>query len=164
MDRVLDQKIKKVVECRSDTPAMLEALQAIAVFYGQQKGNTAEARKSLRQVCNYMYIHKHHVPWSHSSYWHAAGLLHHRIWRSKIWSYVIASWRSLVSYANVWMLWKVTPRVLKVIVKVYMKGKDLLSTIVVKIMALSMIYIYVKLPHMSLSLGLPSFPSIHQDP
>jgi len=28
---------------------MMEALQALAVFYGQQ-GNTAEARKSLRQV------------------------------------------------------------------------------------------------------------------
>lgn len=30
---------------------MIEALEAIAVFYGrQQGGNTAEARKSLRQV------------------------------------------------------------------------------------------------------------------
>jgi hypothetical protein len=41
----------QVVEARTDTPAMLEALQAIAAFYGQQQGgNTAEARKSLRQV------------------------------------------------------------------------------------------------------------------
>jgi hypothetical protein len=40
-----------VVEARTDTPAMLEALQAIAAFYGhEQGGNTAEARKNLRQV------------------------------------------------------------------------------------------------------------------
>lgn len=39
-----------MVEARTDTPAMLEALQAIAAFYGQKEGgNTAEARKSLRQ-------------------------------------------------------------------------------------------------------------------
>jgi hypothetical protein len=77
MERVLDQKIKKVrhevpaylvfphpksskvaqhrsrvqvIEARTDTPTMLEALQAIAVFYGQDGGNTADARKSLRQV------------------------------------------------------------------------------------------------------------------
>lgn len=41
----------QVVEVRTDTPAMLEALQAIAAFYGQEQGgNTAEARKNLRQV------------------------------------------------------------------------------------------------------------------
>lgn len=40
-----------MVEARTDTPAMLEALQAIAAFYGhEQGGNTAEARKNLRQV------------------------------------------------------------------------------------------------------------------
>lgn len=50
MERVLKQKVRKMVECRTDTPAMLEALQAIAAFYGQREGgNTAEARKSLRQ-------------------------------------------------------------------------------------------------------------------
>lgn len=41
----------KVMEARTDTPAMLEALQAITAFYGhEQGGNTAEARKNLRQV------------------------------------------------------------------------------------------------------------------
>ena len=50
MERVLEQKLRKVVESRTDTPAMLEALQAIAAFYGQREGgNTAEARKFLRQ-------------------------------------------------------------------------------------------------------------------
>jgi len=50
MERVLEQKVRKVVEGRTDTPAMLEALQAIAAFYGHREGgNTAEARKSLRQ-------------------------------------------------------------------------------------------------------------------
>lgn len=40
----------QVVEARTNTPSMIEALEAIAVFYGKQGGNTAEARKSLRQV------------------------------------------------------------------------------------------------------------------
>eukprot|EP00639_Heterosigma_akashiwo_P023004 CAMPEP_0206417892 /NCGR_PEP_ID=MMETSP0294-20121207/37618_1 /ASSEMBLY_ACC=CAM_ASM_000327 /TAXON_ID=39354 /ORGANISM="Heterosigma akashiwo, Strain CCMP2393" /LENGTH=115 /DNA_ID=CAMNT_0053880835 /DNA_START=11 /DNA_END=355 /DNA_ORIENTATION=+ len=47
MSRVLDKKLKKVLEMRTDTPAMLESLQAISEFYDE--GNTFDARKSLRQ-------------------------------------------------------------------------------------------------------------------
>lgn len=70
--RVLDKKLKKVLELRTDTPAMLCALDALASFYGQPAdvsskaatapvavdrtltensksgGNTLQARRTLR--------------------------------------------------------------------------------------------------------------------
>ena len=45
--RVLDKKIKRLLEMRTDSPEMLRALGSLSSFYGS-KGNTLEARRSLR--------------------------------------------------------------------------------------------------------------------
>eukprot|EP00616_Rhizochromulina_sp_CCMP1243_P008845 CAMPEP_0118980786 /NCGR_PEP_ID=MMETSP1173-20130426/29108_1 /TAXON_ID=1034831 /ORGANISM="Rhizochromulina marina cf, Strain CCMP1243" /LENGTH=726 /DNA_ID=CAMNT_0006931157 /DNA_START=89 /DNA_END=2265 /DNA_ORIENTATION=- len=46
MSAVLDQKLKKALELRTDTPVMLEALDSIGEFW---ESNTLEARRNLRQ-------------------------------------------------------------------------------------------------------------------
>jgi conserved oligomeric Golgi complex subunit 6 len=45
--RVLDKKIKRLMDMRTDSPEMLRALGSLSSFYGS-KGNTLEARRSLR--------------------------------------------------------------------------------------------------------------------
>ncbi|CAM9805517.1 unnamed protein product [Choristocarpus tenellus] len=65
MSRVLDKKLTKVLEMRTDAPAMLESLEAISTLFAEQHleqekitkagtgvgkgGNTLDARKSLRE-------------------------------------------------------------------------------------------------------------------
>ncbi|CAN0124262.1 unnamed protein product, partial [Discosporangium mesarthrocarpum] len=53
MSRVLDKKLNKVLEMRTDAPAMLESLEAISTLFAEHKdgghgGNTLDARRSLR--------------------------------------------------------------------------------------------------------------------
>lgn len=45
--RILDKKLKKVLEMRTDTPEMLESLDSLSYFYTKE-GNTLETRRSLR--------------------------------------------------------------------------------------------------------------------
>eukprot|EP01036_Dinobryon_divergens_P055058 gene55058-73553_t len=45
---IVDSRINKVLAMRTDSVAMLEALDAISEFYGKD-GNTVDARRSLRQ-------------------------------------------------------------------------------------------------------------------
>jgi conserved oligomeric Golgi complex subunit 6 len=46
MSAVLDQKLRKALELRTDTPAMLDALESMSSFW---ETNTLEARRGLRQ-------------------------------------------------------------------------------------------------------------------
>lgn len=46
MSAVLDQKLRKALELRTDTPAMLDALESMSLFWDT---NTLEARRGLRQ-------------------------------------------------------------------------------------------------------------------
>lgn len=45
--RIIDKKLKKVLEMRTDTPSMLESLDSLSSFYSDS-GNTLESRRSLR--------------------------------------------------------------------------------------------------------------------
>eukprot|EP00510_Aplanochytrium_minuta_P006040 CAMPEP_0184009698 /NCGR_PEP_ID=MMETSP0954-20121128/2767_1 /TAXON_ID=627963 /ORGANISM="Aplanochytrium sp, Strain PBS07" /LENGTH=127 /DNA_ID=CAMNT_0026289135 /DNA_START=157 /DNA_END=537 /DNA_ORIENTATION=- len=45
--RVLEKKLKRVREMKTDSPEMLESLDALATFY-VPSGNTLEARRNLR--------------------------------------------------------------------------------------------------------------------
>ena len=45
MSLVLEKKLKKVLDLRTDSPAMIDALDSIAPFWGD---NTLEARRNLR--------------------------------------------------------------------------------------------------------------------
>ncbi len=45
--KVIDKKLKKVMEMKTDSPQMIEAIGALSSFYGRD-GNTIEARRSLR--------------------------------------------------------------------------------------------------------------------
>ena len=45
MSLVLEKKLKKVLDLRTDSPAMIDALDSIAPFWGD---NTLEARRTLR--------------------------------------------------------------------------------------------------------------------
>ena len=49
---IVDSRINKILAMRTDSVAMLEALDAISEFYG---ANTVDARRSLRQG-KYVYI------------------------------------------------------------------------------------------------------------
>ena len=46
---IVDSRINKILAMRTDSVAMLEALDAISEFYG---ANTVDARRSLRQGFN----------------------------------------------------------------------------------------------------------------
>ena len=49
MARILDKKLKKVLEMRTDSPEFIDSLNALSTFYGQGgTGNTLEARRGLR--------------------------------------------------------------------------------------------------------------------
>jgi len=55
---IVDSRINKILAMRTDSVAMLEALDAISEFYG---ANTVDARRSLRQgKMNFI----PHVPYS----------------------------------------------------------------------------------------------------
>jgi conserved oligomeric Golgi complex subunit 6 len=47
-ENIVDARIKKVLQTRTDSVAMMESLDAISEFFGKQ-GNTVEARRALRQ-------------------------------------------------------------------------------------------------------------------
>jgi conserved oligomeric Golgi complex subunit 6 len=54
-ESVVDGRIKKALESRTDSVTMLESLDAISDFFGKQ-GNTVETRRALRQDLEYQNI------------------------------------------------------------------------------------------------------------
>ena len=49
MARILDKKLKKVLDMRTDSPEFLASLNALSTFYGKsEEGNCLEARRALR--------------------------------------------------------------------------------------------------------------------
>ena len=54
-ESIVDGRIKKALESRTDSVTMLESLDAISDFFGKQ-GNTVESRRALRQDLEYQNI------------------------------------------------------------------------------------------------------------
>lgn len=54
-EAIVDSRIKKVLNMRTDTSAMIDSLDAISDFFGKE-GNTVDARRALRQDLEYQNI------------------------------------------------------------------------------------------------------------